>query len=183
MRRQRASYWDLTSSFFAFSSSVAEDVLHEAAESLVLGLDLLLLRLLLLRLVQLQALLGAAHELLAVVLLELLHGVLVDGVNHEEHLEAALLELLDEGGVLHSLARLAGDVVDVLLVLLHAGDVVLEGGHLLAGLGGVVAEELGELGAVLGILVDAELEVLAEGLVELGVVVLVLGDLVHHLLL
>merc|ERR1719498_92680 len=153
MRRQRASYWDLTSSFFAFSSSVSSSCRR----------------------------LGAAHELLAVVLLELLHGVLVDGVNHEEHLEAALLELLDEGGVLHSLAGLAGDVVDVLLVLLHAGDVVLEGGHLLTGLGGVVAEELGELGAVLGILVDAELEVVAEGLVELGVVVLVLSDLVHHL--
>ena len=60
-------------------------------------------------------------------------------------------------------------------------DVVLEGGHLLARLGGVVAEELGELAAVLRILVDAELEVLAEGLVELGVVVLVLGDLVEHL--
>ena len=38
-----------------------------------------------------------------------------------------------------------------------------------------------DLGAVLGVLVDAQLQVLAEGLVELGVVILVLCDLVEHL--
>ena len=43
------------------------------------------------------------------------------------------------------------------------------------------AEELGELGAVLRVLVDAELEVLAERLVELGKVLLVLGDVRDHL--
>ena len=52
---------------------------------------------------------------------------------------------------------------------------------LLTRLGGVVAEELGELGAVGGVLVDAELEVLAELLVELLVVIGVLGDLVEEL--
>merc|ERR1712072_456950 len=81
---------------------VPEDVLHEAAEGLKLRLDLLLL-LLILGLLELQALLGAADELVPVVLLELLHGVLVDGVDHEEHLEAPLLEALDEGGILHGL--------------------------------------------------------------------------------
>jgi hypothetical protein len=45
----------------------------------------------------------------------------------------------------------------------------------------VEAEELSELGAVLGILVDTELDVLAERLVELGEVVLVLGDVLEHL--
>merc|ERR1719443_11057 len=135
MRRQRASNCALTSSFFFFSSSVPEDVLHEAAEGLELRLDLLLLLLLVLGLLELQALLGAADELVPVVLLELLHGVLVDGVDHEEHLEAPLLEALDEGGVLHSLLGFAGDVVDVLLPLLHAGDVVPERGRLVAGLG------------------------------------------------
>ena len=47
-------------------------------------------------------------------------------------------------------------------------------------LGRVEAEELGELRAVLGVLVDTELDVLAEGLVELGEVVLVLGNLSEH---
>ena len=50
---------------------------------------------------------------------------------------------------------------------------------------GVEAKEFGELAAVLSILVDTELDVLAEGLVELVEVVLVLGDLgeeVHALL-
>merc|ERR1719235_360327 len=91
------------------------------------------------------------------------------------------LRPLKEGGGLDALLRLAGDVVDVALVLLHAGDVVLEGGHLVPGLGGVVAQELGDLPAVLAVLVDAELQVLAEGLVELIEVVLVLRDLVEHL--
>ena len=47
------------------------------------------------------------------------------------------------------------------------------------------AEELSELAAVLGVLVDTELDVLAEGLVELVEVVLVLrnlGEEVHALL-
>ena len=43
------------------------------------------------------------------------------------------------------------------------------------------AEELSELAAVLGVLVDTELDVLAEGLVELGKVVLVLGNVGEHL--
>ena len=61
----------------------------------------------------------------------------------------------------------------------------LERGQVLGGLGREEAEELGELGAVLRILVDTELDVLAERLVELLEVVLVLTDLreqVHALL-
>ncbi len=42
------------------------------------------------------------------------------------HLVALLLQALDEGRVLDGLARLAGDVVDVLLALLHPRHVVLE---------------------------------------------------------
>ena len=62
---------------------------------------------------------------------------------------------------------LTGDVVDVLLALGHARDVVLERGHLVAALGRVVHEQLGQLGAVAAVLVDAQLEVLRELLVEL----------------
>ena len=60
-----------------------------------------------------------------------------------------------------------GDVVDVLLALGHARDVVLERGHLVAALGRVVHQQLGQLGAVAAVLVDAQLEVLRELLVEL----------------
>merc|ERR1712144_104856 len=157
---------------------ITKDLLDELAEPLAGGLLLLELLLLLLGLLEVETLLGHGLELLAIVLLELLGGVLVDGVNHEEHLEPALLELLDEGSGLNGLLGLTSDVVDVLLLLLHAGNVLLEGGHLLTRLGGMETEKLGELGAVLAVLVDAELEVLAELLVEL---VVVLGDLVEHL--
>merc|ERR1711907_871347 len=135
----------------------------------------------LLGLVEVEALLGDGLQLLAVVLLKLLHGILIDRINHEEHLEATLLQLLDERRCLDSSLGLTGDVVDVLLLLLHAGHVVLEGGHLLARLGGVVAHQLSDLSAVLGVLVDTELEVLAELLVELVEVLLVLGNLVEAL--
>ena len=46
-----------------------------------------------------------------------------------------------------------------------------------AQLAGVVAHELSELGTVLRILMDAELEVLAELLIELGEILCVLSDL------
>merc|ERR1719326_734775 len=73
-----------------------------------------------------------ATSFLPYVLLELLHGVLIDGVGEVEHLEATLLKLLDEGCRLHSLFRLTSDVVDVFLLLLHASNILLEAGHLLA---------------------------------------------------
>merc|ERR1711968_292578 len=153
MRRQRASNWALVSSFFFFSSSVSSSCRPSFA----------------------------AHELVPVVLLELLHGILVDRVDHEKHLEAPLLEALNEGRVLHRLLGLASDVVDVLLALLHASHVVAERRGLVARLGGVVAQELGDLAAVVAVLMDPKLEVLPERLVELVEVVLVLGDLGEHL--
>merc|ERR1712017_39494 len=160
---------------------VSQHLLHELAQVLASSLLLLELLLLLLGLLEVETLLGDSLELLAVVLLELLHAVLVDGVDHEEHLVSLLLKLLDEWSRLDSGLRLPGDVIDVLLLLLHASDVVLEGSHLVTRLGGEVAEKLSELGAVLGVLVDTELEVLAELLVELVEVLSVLIDLVEAL--
>eukprot|EP00665_Eupelagonemidae_sp_cell47_P005279 gene5279-biopygen639 len=49
-----------------------------------------------------------------------------------EHLIAALLALLDERRVLHLRLALAGDVEDLLLVLLHPRNVVLQRGELVA---------------------------------------------------
>lgn len=53
----------------------------------------------------------------------------------------------------------------------------MEGGLLIDRLGGEESEEAGELGPVLRVFVDTELQVLAKGFVELVEVVLVLGDL------
>mmetsp|Transcript_10905 Transcript_10905/g.28681 ORF Transcript_10905/g.28681 Transcript_10905/m.28681 type:complete len:633 (+) Transcript_10905:1264-3162(+) len=159
---------------------VAEDLLDNGAEVLARLLPFLAHLLLILGLVKLDALLGGADELLAVVLLELLHAVLVDRLGHEENLEVLLLQLLKEGGVLHGLLTLARDVVDALLGLLHAGDILLEGDGLIRRLGGLVPEKVRKLVAVCGVLVNAELEVLGELLVERLVVLLVLGKLGEH---
>merc|ERR1719487_842816 len=160
---------------------IAEDLLHELRERLEVGAELLPRLLLLLRLLKLEALLRDGDELLAVVLLELLDAVLINRVDHEEDLVVALLALLDEGRRLNRLLRLAGDVVDVLLRLGHARDVVLERGLLVARLGRVEHEQLRELRAVARVLVDAELDVLAKLLVELLEVLRVLLDLAKEL--
>ncbi|GMR43272.1 hypothetical protein PMAYCL1PPCAC_13469, partial [Pristionchus mayeri] len=109
-----------------------EDVLNGLAE--VLELDLILLELLLLLLGsgQFESLLGDGHQLLSFVLLQLLHAVLVDRVHHVQHLESSLADALDKGRVGHGLLRLASDIVDLALILLHASDVVLNGSGLLA---------------------------------------------------
>jgi len=159
---------------------VTQDVLEGLGEALELLLLLLTLLLLLLALLKLEVL-GDVDQLLAVELLQLSESVLVNGVNQEQNLEVLLLEGVEEGRPLDSLEGLASDVVDLLLVLLHAGDVVGEGGGLVTGLGGLEAEQLGKGLAVLGVLVDTQLDVLAEGRVELVELLAVLGDLVEEL--
>ncbi|KAI9155186.1 putative sterol O-acyltransferase 2 [Paramyrothecium foliicola] len=159
---------------------VAEDVLEGLGEALVLLLLGLASLLLLLGLLELEVL-GDVDKLLVLKLLELSHGVLVNGVDEEQDLEALLLEGVKEGRLGDGLDGLASDVVDVLLVLGHASDVVRQGGQLITRLGGVEAEELGQDGAVLGVLVDTELQVLGEGAVELVELLLVLGDLLEEL--
>lgn len=141
--------------------------------------------LLLVGLFELETFLGNTDELLALELLELSNGVFVDGVDKEQDFEALLLQDLEEGRVLDGIEGFTGQVVDRLLDFGHSGDVVLERGHFVDGLGRVESQELGELGSVGGVLVDTELQVLTEGFVELGEVVLVLGDFrdqVHSLL-
>jgi len=147
---------------------LSEDVLHGSGEVLELLRLLLAGSLLLIGLLKFESVLGDANELLVLELLELSSGVLVDGVDHEENFEVLLLEDLEERRVANLGEGFASDVVDVLLLFGHAGDVVLERSHLFSRLGRVESEELGELGTVLGVLVDTELEVLAESLVELG---------------
>lgn len=54
--------------------------------------------------------------------------------------------------------KLTSDVVDGLLVFLHAGQVLCEGGGLISRLGAVVAQQLRQLLAVLRVFVDAQLQ-------------------------
>merc|ERR1719502_2408678 len=81
---------------------VSEDVLHELAERLELGLLLLTPLLLILGVVEVETLLGDGLELVVVVVLHLLDHVLVDGVHQVHHLDALLLESLNEGRSGHS---------------------------------------------------------------------------------
>merc|ERR1712107_540411 len=113
----------LTTTFSTFLSKMSFITLHR----LKLGLVRLLLLLLLLVLGKLKTLLGDADKALSVELLELLHHVLIDWLGHVEALQPALLQRLNEGGGSNDILALAGDV---LLVLLHPGDVVVEGAHL-----------------------------------------------------
>ena len=62
----------------------------------------------------------------------------------------------------HCVNASACDVEDVVLPLLHAIHVLLKADLLVTRLGGVVAQQLGHLGAVRGVLVHAQLEALAE---------------------
>lgn len=159
---------------------VAEDILEALGQTLKLLLLSLTLLLLIFGFLKLEVL-GDVDELLAIELLELSHGILINWVNEEENLEALLLEGVKEGRLLDGVEGLASDVVHLLLVLGHACDVVGEGGGLITRLGGWETEELGEGLAVLSILVDTELDVLAEGVVELVELLTVLGNLVEKL--
>ena len=123
------------------------------------------------------AFLGSTHQLLAFKLLQLLDTVLVDGLNHEENLEALLLELLQEGGVFDSLLTLTSDVVNVLLSLLHPLDIVLQEDELVRMLCRVISQETRKLVTVGGVLVNTKLDVLGELFIESLVVLLVLGEL------
>jgi len=159
---------------------LSEHLLDEGAQSFEVGLELLGLLLVLL-IIELETFLGDGLKLLAIIFLDLLDGVLIDRIDQVENLEALLLQAFQERRSGNALDGLAGDVVDIFLAFLHAIDVLLQGDGLLAGLGGLVAKEISDLGTVGGILMDTELQVLAELLVELHVVILVLGDLVEEL--
>ena len=165
---------------------VTENVLDGSSKILELLSLSLSGSLLLISLLQLESILGNANELLVLEFLELSSSVFVDRVDHEEDLEVLLLEDLEEGRVSDLREGFSGEVVDVLLLFGHSSDVVcasvasvssregrkerrtLERGHLLARFGRVESEEFSELASVLRILVDAELDVLSEGLVKLG---------------
>merc|ERR1712144_160717 len=160
---------------------VAKHLLDQLAQVLAGSLLLLPLLLLLVGLLDVEAFLGDVKDLLAIILLELLDGVLINWVNHVKNLESLLLEGLKEWRSLDDLLGLASDAVDLLLVLLHAGDVVLKAGHVLTRLARGVTHQVSKLVAVLAVLMHTKLHVLAELLPELVVVLGILSNLVEHL--
>ena len=121
---------------------------------------------------QVQVALGDVHQLLAVELGEALHHPFVDGVGEVEHLDVLGLEHLQVRAAVHGGPALAGDVIDVLLPVLHAGDVFLQS-HVMAflGLAGLEAHQALQLVQVLPVHVEALLhhraELLPEGAVLL----------------
>merc|ERR1712226_1557040 len=98
----------------------------------------------------------------SLIILQLLHHVLINGLSHVDHLQALLLQPLHKGACGHDLLALTSNVVDVLLVLLHPGHVVGERGEVISAGGGVEPQVAGQLLPVGRVLVDAELQVLTE---------------------
>jgi hypothetical protein len=158
-----------------------EDILDGLAEAFEFSLLSLTGLLLFLIFFEFKTILGDTDQLLVLVFLELSGSIFINGVSHQEDLNTLLLETFKERRVLNGSARFTSDVVDVLLLLGHTGNVILEGGHLITRLGRVVTQQLSELVTVLGIFVDTELDVLAEGFIELVKVLLILRDLLEHL--
>merc|ERR1712086_1058598 len=111
---------------------------------------------------------------------ELLDGVLINRIHHVEDLETLLAKGLKEWRRGDASNAFTSDVINVVLSLLHAINILLEANLLIARLGDVIAQELSNLHSVCRILVDAKFDVLRELLVKLLVVILLLGDFGKH---
>mmetsp|Transcript_32104 Transcript_32104/g.67310 ORF Transcript_32104/g.67310 Transcript_32104/m.67310 type:complete len:226 (+) Transcript_32104:1038-1715(+) len=105
----------------------------------------------------------------------MLHSVLVHRVGHENDLDVLGDKLLNRWRFHEALLVLARDVVNVLLVLLHVGDILLEADLLVARFGRGVAEQLRKAGAIRGILNQPHLDVLAKCFPKLDVLALLVA--------
>merc|ERR1719359_1765130 len=106
-----------------------------------------------------KAFLGGALQLLAIELLQLLHCILIDWVHHVKDLKTLLAKRLEEGRGGDLRDALTGDVIDVVLALLHAVNVLYEADLLIARLGSAVSHELRNLGPIRRVFMDAKLDV------------------------
>ena len=148
---------------------VSQSLLDGLAQVFELLRLLLAGRLLVLGLLELETLLGNGDELFALELLQLRDRIFIDGVDKEKDFEAFLLEDFEEGRVFDRGEGFAGEIVDGLLDLGHASDVVLQRGLFLEALRAEESKELSELAAILRVFVDTKLDVLAKGLVKLKI--------------
>jgi len=124
-----------------FLNFITEDIFDDFAEVFVGGFGVFgLLLLVFIVTVEVESFLGDADELLAVVFLELLDHVFVDGVGQEDDLEVSLAEAFGEGRVLDDLLAFAGDEVDVFLAFLHFSDIFFQANKFITRFGAVESE-------------------------------------------
>mmetsp|Transcript_42364 Transcript_42364/g.76600 ORF Transcript_42364/g.76600 Transcript_42364/m.76600 type:complete len:651 (+) Transcript_42364:522-2474(+) len=162
---------------------VRELLLPPVCERLVHVFHLGKALLLLLGLIQLHVSLLDRHELLALVISQLLKARLVKGVRQHQHLDILFHEDLEGRCLLHDVQGVARHVVDALLALLHAVKVLVQADLLAVRLGRVVAEQLRQLRSIGIVLIAAHLEVLVELLPELRPCALLILRLLLHLCL
>merc|ERR1719336_3258731 len=114
-------------------------------------------------------------------LLQLLHCILVNRIHHIQHLDSLLPQRLQERRRGDCCNALAGNVIDVVLTLLHPINILLEADLLVTRLRTVITHEFCNLCSVRGILMHTQLQALAELLVKLLVIILLLSNLRKHL--
>ncbi len=131
---------------------------------------------------QVQLTLGHRLQRMALELAQVVHQPLVDGVREQQHLAALLPEHLQVRAAPRRLPGVGDVVVDGLLSLLHARDVVGQRDPLLRSLqlGAGKAQQLRDALAVVGVLDHPLLEHPAEVVPEGGVLLLVLRQLLQH---
>ena len=126
------------------------------------------------RVAKLEVFLARVGELEIIEFSQVLHGVLIDGIGEVDDFEVLGDELLEERRVFERVDGFSGDVINRLLALLHAFDVLLQRDELAVGLRGLESKKLGEAHAVARVFDDPELDRLAERLPELFILRLVL---------
>ena len=123
---------------------------------------------------KLEVFLARVGELEIIEFRQVLHGVLIDRVGEVDDFEVLGDELFEERRVRERVDGFSGDVINRLLALLHAFDVLLQRDELAVGLRGLESKKLGEAHAVARVFDDPELDRLAERLPELFILRLVL---------
>nr|GMC53667.1 protein EIN4 [Ipomoea batatas] len=160
---------------------VTKYIFHHLAQTLELGLQFLLFLLIILTLIKLQTFLGRRYKLLSIKLLQLPNSILINGINHVKDLVPLLLQLFQEGRVLHRLLTLTSNVEDIILPFLHPCHIILQARHFITTLGGMVSQQFSNLSSVLGIFMDTKLQILGESLIKLVVIILILCNLKEEL--
>mmetsp|Transcript_10221 Transcript_10221/g.17142 ORF Transcript_10221/g.17142 Transcript_10221/m.17142 type:complete len:299 (-) Transcript_10221:502-1398(-) len=117
---------------------------------------------------------GDLLELLAIVVTESLHEVLVNSLGEVENLDVSVVELLEERALLDVFSLGAGKDKDLGLPIVHVLNVFVETDPFVARFTGLESQELSELAAVSVVVNDTHFEVVAELLVPFKVWVFLL---------
>merc|ERR1719409_1508272 len=142
-----------------FLNLVTQNILDLFGESFELSLFLFCSFLLFFGLSKVQSFLCGTYKFFTIIFLELLNGVLVNWVSHVKYFKTTHLQSFKEGRFLNSFFASAGDVVNHLLIFLHASNIFLKRCEL-SGLGREVTEEFSEFGTVGGVLMNTQFKLL-----------------------